>query len=969
MGFKPKTLNGRFALVALGFLGLLVSFSIYSYTLVSQSTSENYRNLHKVNELNAEIHAFTEIRHHLETVLHQYTAALTQEKLDSLLFHLEDAQQSAARLYNKKSIQEDPALYDKVSTLYQAVARLNQMVYEYVLTMQQVESRYPGMPILLGKMEPSNRRFSEAVELALQEAAFTDARPAQIAQQQYRIMQLFQEARYAWAMQISWFRVFVANRMGAFGEPEQAMQNNLQNRALFAANVNRLLLELEAMNKQGLLGIQQEESVRQMRDAAVEYSAAVKQAIAIYTSADWRADRTFISNKLQPILDKVTKISESITQQISQLNNRTIARSQSTARLLSKYILSFTAILITMMVGAYLVFQRHIRRPVLNLARRMQSDPLSGALKHSGFGDMQEIRQLVSAYDSMRNQVYNRQRRLQSILNNAAEGIITVDEYGRIETINTAAQRLFGYTALEVLGQKFSVLLMVPSSASEEAVLEKQLLLGQLTDIGSPREIRARCKDGREFLMSLKISEMTIGDKRLFTMIVDDITERRAAMERLQHMVEHDSLTGLHNRQYFNDILGHEFERSLREGGNVFACLYIDLDNFKYINDTMGHLQGDRLLKGIAAILRSRTRKTDILARLGGDEFALLITNVNQQRALQVAEDYRNAIATYEFKVNGKKVDAGCSVGVALFTQGLRDKEDLLARADLACHMAKREGRNRVYLFEIKDEDRIESFSEEMGWSRRIRDALQDNSFVFNCQPILQVKDQSIFSYELLLRMIDRKTGEHIMPSGFFDSAERFGLMPEIDRWVVEHAFEWIEHQPLHEPLNYFINLSGSSIGDRLLLETIRQSLQKRQIEAARIVFEITENTAIADLDKARKFLRELRELGFKTALDDFGVGYSSFSYLRELDVDYIKIDGSFINTMHTDELNYALVRAINDVCHILGKTTIAEFVQNQDSMQMLCDMGVDYAQGYNIARAEDYDQHTIEFRVAGLLV
>ena len=967
MTLTPRTLNGRFATVTVVFLVLLLAFSVYSYTLVSHSTDENYQSLKVSNDLSNVIHEFTESRQKVESVLHQYASMLSQDKQDELLFHLQDAQLHASRLSNKKAIKGDPKLFKEVSSLITNVNKLNDVIYQYLQIMQNVESRYPGMPILLGKMEPNNRKFSEAVELALQEGELTEFRPNVIESDHYRVMQLFQEARYAWSMQVSWFRVFVANRMGAFGEPEAAMKSNLKNRKMFIDTVSETLDKLDKLNKQDVLGIQQEESIQQMREAVIDYNKHMADATSIYFSENWRADVALIQNRLQPTLDKVAKNSEIIEKYIYKLDYQTNEKSQSTAKLLSKYILSFTAIVFAMMLTAFLIFQRNIRRPVLNLASRMQSDPLTGSLAQEEFGNMEEINQLVTAYDDMRNQVYNRQRRLQSILNNAAEGIITIDMSGIVETFNTAAQNLFGYSSTEMIGRKFSSLLSINSSDSSEAEIERKLVSGDLSATHGAKELKARRKGGCEFVMSLKISEMTIGDKHLYTAIVDDVTERRAAMDHLRHMAEHDSLTNLYNRQYFNDVLAREFERSMRVGQSVFACLYIDLDNFKYINDTLGHMEGDRLLMGIAHTLKSRTRKSDILARLGGDEFALIITNVDQEQAAQVADDYRNAIASYNFTVKGKKVDTGCSIGVALFENDLQDKEALLARADLACHMAKREGRNRVYLFENEDKDRIESFSEEMGWTRRIRDALENDDFVFNCQPILQVEDKEIFSYELLLRMTDTDTGEYIMPSGFFDSADRFGLMPEIDRWVVEHAFKWIDQQPLNNKLNYFINLSGSSIGDPQLLETINRSMDGLSLDPSRIVFEITENVAIADFEKAKRFLVELNSLGFKTALDDFGVGYSSFSYLRELDVDYIKIDGSFINSMHTDELNYALVKAINDVCHILGKMTIAEYVQNDDSVNLLKEIGVDYAQGYNIATAEDYDQQTIEFKVVGM--
>jgi len=961
-----RTLNDRLIVVlTIAMLGL-VGMAIYAHRLVQKSANQGLEYIETNRDLGKAISQYKNTLQHTESLMHQYATFLSREQHDELLVYLTDLYQQANNLAEFPAIQSNASLLEQGQQIAIHAKQLTSLIDKYLGIMENVESRYPGMPILLTHLEPMNRKFSEAVELALQEGELTELRPTRgVKSENYRIMQLFQEARYAWSMQVSWFRIFVANRMGAFGDPEVAMRNNLSNREMFAANVKTILGRLDELNQKGLLGLQQGESLGQMHAALSYYTDYVEQAVEIYMSKNWRADMALLRDSLQPSLDANWNAIYTIEKTITDSSNVGITQSQNTVKALSLFIYAFTSIMIAMLLAAYWVFQRKIRQPILRLANTMQGHQSKNLLIQRPEKNIEEINRLINAYNHMQHQVFNRQRRLESILDNAAEGIVTVDENGYIESFNTAAQNLFGFEQKNIIGKGFEILFAQDRADSSALNAIHKVVSEKLAPVSNEYELQGRRSDGSEFFMSIKFSEMFIADKRYITAIIDDISERRAVMDHLRHLAEHDSLTGLYNRQYFNEELERFFAQAQRQNNPACACLYIDLDNFKYINDTLGHLEGDRLLVGIANTLQARTRKSDILARLGGDEFALLLVNVTKEQIKQVADVYRAAIANFSFIAQGKHIDTGCSIGVAMYETDIENKDALLARADIACHMAKRAGRNRVHLFEPEDKGRIDSFYEEMGWTRRIRFALENKGFVFACQPILRVADESIFSHELLLRMIDPDTGQYIMPSGFLDSAERFGLMPEIDRWVVEHAFQWLNQQPLADGLRYFINLSGKSIGDKEILKYIKASLPTLKIDPSRIVFEITEDVAIAKLDQAKHFLSELRKFGFKTALDDFGVGYSSFSYLRELDVDYVKIDGSFINTMHTDEMNYALVKAINDICHILGKFTIAEFVQNSAALKLLKEIGVDYAQGYNIAMAEDYDQHTIQFSLA----
>lgn len=958
MQFSYKTLTGRFTIVSVLLVVLLMALMLYSQREVRLSADQNLKIIRNNQELVEKLNRVTNLLENTESLLHQYSAAPHEVLQHRIVQSLATLRQQATVLQTDAGIQANHTLQQSSTLLAKQTQALSRIIKQYLRVMQNVKNRYPGMPILLTYLEPSNRRFLQAVELALQENPLTDNTSTMVSRDHFRIMQLFQQARYAWAMQISWFRMFVANRMGAFGDPIRSMKHNLSNRQLFADQVAKIMHKLDAYKQKGLLDLQQQESLDQMHTSLREYNRHFNRAVNIYSSQGWSEDARLQRDSLRPALQDFWRTLHQMDAAIVSLNREGIAKSQATASLLSRFIWLFTGLVMVMVFASYQIFQKKIRAPILKLTNAMQSaDTTYPVLQHAG-ANLQEINSLTQAYNGMRQQVDNRQRRLQSILDNAAESIIIIDNNGLIEDFNKAASSLFQYKADEVSGRPFSMLFPDDIIPVDLGFSQNDAAYHHLPrNASNGWELMGQRSDKSQFHMLLKFSEMRIGGEALYTAIVEDISERRAVMEHLRNLAEHDSLTGLYNRQFFNDEMDRTIARAVRNEDHHCACIYIDLDNFKYINDTMGHVEGDRLLIGIANTLKSRTRKMDVLARLGGDEFALLLHNVDKQQAASIAEEYRQAIASHSFITGGKRVDAGCSIGVALFDLDISNKEDLLARADIACHVAKRGGRNRVYIFEHTDKNRIDSFSKEMGWARRIRHALEHDEFVFADQPILDLKNDRIFSRELLLRMHDKETGQYLLPGAFLDSAERFGLMPEIDRWVIRHGFDLINQQQSQERSRYFINLSGKSIGDTGLIPHIKTLLPDLKVSTADIVFEITEDVAIADMDSARECLYELKQMGFGTALDDFGVGYSSFSYLRDLDVDYIKIDGSFINAMQSDALNFALVKAMNDICHIMGKKTVAEFVQNAHALELLREIGVDYAQGNNIAVAREVNQ------------
>ncbi len=569
----------------------------------------------------------------------------------------------------------------------------------------------------------------------------------------------------------------------------------------------------------------------------------------------------------------------------------------------------------------------------------------------SGLGnDLELMRQDLVARN---RQIAASEARYVAILDNAAEGIVTFDRQGVIRSFNRSAEQLFGYDENEIIGGEIT-LLMPPPDVPDRAKshLENFMNEGVGRLLGGEGEVLGRRKNGTSFHMALKISKVILEDQVMYTALADDISERKALMEHLKAMAEHDGLTGLYNRSYFQDSLERLVELT-RRTRQTSALFYIDLDHFKYVNDTMGHGAGDRLLKEISTILNKRARKSDLVARLGGDEFTVLLYNIPEDQIGNSAESFRKALADYPFRNGAEQVDIGCSVGVALITEQTRSAAETLSHADIACHIAKRGGRNRVHLFNKTDEVNVEAMSTDMGWSRRIREAVERGGFALACQPIVTTHSGEIESHEVLIRMLDEQNNL-IMPGAFLPSAERFGLAVAIDRWVIANAIETLVEQRKDQPeMRYSINLSGQTLSDSSVRDLIYETLRRSELDPSALTFEVTETAAIADMSIAVEFLRSLRQIGCKTSLDDFGSGMSSFAYLSDLPVDFVKIDGRFVKNMANNPVDQAMVKAMSEIAHALGKKTIAEFVEDEATMELLRSYGIDYAQGYHLGKPE----------------
>ncbi|MCG7922284.1 MAG: EAL domain-containing protein [Candidatus Thiodiazotropha lotti] len=428
---------------------------------------------------------------------------------------------------------------------------------------------------------------------------------------------------------------------------------------------------------------------------------------------------------------------------------------------------------------------------------------------------------------------------------------------------------------------------------------------------------------------------------------------RRLAEDRLHHMAFHDSLTNLKNRHELEQALQKALEEA-RHANQSHAFMYLDLDQFKVVNDTCGHMAGDELLRQISAVLKKRVRGSDLLARLGGDEFGVLLLNCPLDRAEQLANILRETVEAFRFIWEGRPFNTSVSIGLVDITPMTKSGIEVLSNADMACFAAKSRGRNRVHIYTAED-DELALRRDEMQWVSRINSALSEDRFLLYQQPIVPlVAVEGPCHTEVLLRM-QGPDGEIISPGAFIPAAERYDLMQRLDRWVVNSIFTYLgEHrQDRDRGQLFFINLSGTSLSDPDFFEFIRERMNRLKVSPRSICFEVTETAAINNLEITESFIQEIREMGCHFALDDFGAGLSSFSYLKSLSVDFLKVDGSFVKQVEEDEMSRAIVDAINTIGHVAGLKTIAEFVERQQTREMLQSMGVDFAQGYGIQRPQ----------------
>jgi diguanylate cyclase (GGDEF)-like protein/PAS domain S-box-containing protein len=520
---------------------------------------------------------------------------------------------------------------------------------------------------------------------------------------------------------------------------------------------------------------------------------------------------------------------------------------------------------------------------------------------------------------------------------------------GRFLRVNEALCRLTGYAASALQGAEVRTIVHRDDLASDLAAM-KSLTAGETTSFQLEQRLIHAGHHAVWVMMHASLVRDTLGKPLYCIRQLQDIEERKRFEGELGYLADHDPLTGLLNRRGFVRELTQQLAQARRynDGG---AALFIDLDDFKNVNDTLGHSAGDELISGVAQVLGERLRETDVFARLGGDEFAILLPHSTTHDARTLAVSLLDALRDTDAAMlpdPGRRVTA--SIGVTAFREPGKDvaADDIMVEADLAMYAAKDAGKDRVAVASDANRQRVRS---RVTWSERVTQAVDRSLFELYCQPIVDLATDAICQWELLLRL-PGDDGELILPAQFLYTAERSGLIVAIDRWVLNEGIHMIaKHRDAGHELRLEINLSGRSVGDAELPAFIEQALSTNEVDPAMLVLEVTETAAIANMDRARKFAARLTEIGCRFALDDFGAGFGSFYYLKHIPFDYVKIDGEFIRHLPASSTDQLILDSIVQMSKGLGKRTIAEFVGDHNTIGVLKDHGVDYAQGYHLGR------------------
>jgi diguanylate cyclase (GGDEF)-like protein/PAS domain S-box-containing protein len=551
--------------------------------------------------------------------------------------------------------------------------------------------------------------------------------------------------------------------------------------------------------------------------------------------------------------------------------------------------------------------------------------------------------------------VFEEKERAQVTLQSIGDGVITTDAEGCVDYINPVAQDLTGWDMRGSRGKPVTKIMTIVNEHTRATVdnpVVRCLREGRVITLAENSILINKAGDEIPIQDSAAPIRDRIGNIIGSVMVFHDTSKESRLFRQLSYQASHDAVTGLINRREFENRLVGSFESLQAEPDRTHALLYIDLDQFKVVNDTFGHTAGDELLRQLSDLVQSNIRSTDILARLGGDEFAILLERCSEQRAMEVAESIRGSIEGYRFEWQDSFTTVRCSIGVVMVGGDDADVAGVMSSADVACYSAKDMGRNQVHLY--KDSD-ASLRHEEMKWVSRITSAVEEDRFELYYQPIIgigKLNGESRGHYELLLRMRD-EDGELVAPDQFIPAAERYNLMSTLDRWVIHKALSELADREGKNEARYTIaiNLSGTSLSEDRFLEFVVSELEKQKLPQGAICFEITETAAISNLSRVVHFMQALKKLGCKFSLDDFGSGLSSFTYLKNLPVDYLKIDGQFIRNVVDDSVDESMVKAISEVGHAMGIETIAERVETRQVLEKLGALGVEFAQGYYIAR------------------
>ncbi|HEX9942658.1 MAG TPA: EAL domain-containing protein [Thermoanaerobaculia bacterium] len=559
--------------------------------------------------------------------------------------------------------------------------------------------------------------------------------------------------------------------------------------------------------------------------------------------------------------------------------------------------------------------------------------------------------QTTRAYERQMAELFAEKELAQVTLASIGDGVLATDEEGRVKYLNPVAEKLTGWERTAACGRPLPEIFRLTEPAGGREV--EELLCHCLQEGRSFRlaeRITLERRDGRRYAIESTGSPIRAHDGRIIgaVLVFQDVSDKRLMALQLAHQATHDELTGLFNRQAFDGHLQRALEEA-RSLSSAHALCYLDLDQFKLVNDTCGHLAGDELLCRVTALLQDSMSDTDLVARLGGDEFAVLLSRCPLEKAERQVAEFHHALQQFRFTWRDKTFAVGASIGLVPITREFRTVAHLLSAADHACYAAKEKGRNRIQIYQEDDATFIRRHG-EMNWVVRIQQTLEQDRFRLFSQQIQPLSSQAPpgLYFEVLLRMVEDDGRIHL-PSDFIRAAERYGLMRAIDRWVIHNCIRTLVGQPapfLDLLQLCAINLSAVSLSDEAFLDFIEGELAASGVPPGKICFEITETAAIENLPQAQKLLSHLTAKGVRFSLDDFGTGMSSYSYLKDLPVAFLKIDNKFIKDVVTDPLDRAMVESINQVGHVMGIQTVAEGVANAAIVERLKALGVDYAQG-----------------------
>lgn len=548
------------------------------------------------------------------------------------------------------------------------------------------------------------------------------------------------------------------------------------------------------------------------------------------------------------------------------------------------------------------------------------------------------------------------EQRYRELFQNVTAGVFQTTPDGKFMAANPALVRMLGYDSEDELLAVDVALDIYMDPGHREAWANAMAESGEVKNA----ELVLKRRDGSKIVVleNSRVVRDTEGRALFYEGTLTDITASHELSQQLSYDASHDPLTGLANRREFELRLQRALELTQATGTSHAVC-FMDLDRFKAVNDSCGHVAGDELLRQLGQVLEQKVRSADVVARLGGDEFAVLLHNCGAEAAENVAGNLLKAVDEYQFAWGAKAFTLGVSIGVVLLDPHFRRLAQVMNAADAACYAAKDAGRNRVHVFK-EDESVIERRNGEMEWVVRSKRALTENRLFLEAQPIVPLTpgSQEMPHYELLVRMRD-ENGRAVPPGAFLPSVERYNLAVRYDRWVIDATLEWMKTHPqaLARVSRFFINLSRDSVADVDTAAYIRQASASAGVDPRRLGFELSENVAIANLARANHLINDLRRLGCVTSLDDFGSGVSSFAYLKALAVEYIKIDGMFIGSISQDKVDYAMVRSIKEIGHVMGKKIVAESVETAAVLGKLREIGVDYAQGFEIGMPRPIDE------------